>query len=99
MQRLMFLLILILSLLSFSCEEDEFSIEDEINSIRPIQSISIKNTEGNSLPNSNFFGETDAYAERGYLIINVEDRSYYYDLNAAVHININRDVQTLSIIY
>ncbi len=98
MQRLMFLLILILSVFSFSCEEDEFSIEDEINSIRPIQFISIKNFNENST--QTYFQEpSDAFAERGYLIVNEKERSYYYDLDTAAHIYVNRDGQTLIIAY
>ncbi|KAA3597135.1 MAG: hypothetical protein DWQ06_14005 [Calditrichaeota bacterium] len=98
MQRLILLLILILSVFSFSCEEDEFTIEDEINSIRPIQSISILNFDGTSSPNS-FVERTDAYAKEGFLVIEFTDYAIYYELKTAVSILVDSKNRVLHITY
>lgn len=98
MQRLMFLLILILSVFSLSCEEDEFSIEDEINSIRPISKVSIH--EYNSASAGFVIEEfEDCYAERGYLVVEFETGEAYFDLDTAKGINLSRVAKSIIITY
>ncbi len=70
------------------------SIEEQINTIRPINYIRVYNYDGNNTytihvrtnPTISPSGFLDAYASKGFLIVVYSSNSYYYNLSRVIEI-------------